>query len=198
MDICVRDKIGVVQRISKEVFKQLNMLCIILITSSPSTIRERLRKRSCLDWTEEYIADFQNKEIAYAKKLSKELNIKLFVFNDPQELDEIAKIINKEILPKILFENYLKEDEVISIDRGYFFISKDGREYFTITSIPYMYKKPLNAFEIQENSYPLNHVLTPLNNNRILANMKEEDTFNYYLEYSIKYLKEVKDFFDNN
>ena len=67
----------------------------------------------------------------------------------------------KDYVRKILYENYLNENENYSFARAYCLISKDNKIFKTTTNVPYKYKTKKNA-EIKENSYPLSQVSVPI------------------------------------
>ena len=89
----------------------------------------------------------------------------------------------KEYLKKILYENYLKENEEICFSRAYCVISKDDKIFRTITKVPYKYKPKRNA-EIKENSYPSSQVCVPFGLDKSLSELNIAEGFLYCNNYS--------------
>ena len=96
----------------------------------------------------------------------------------------------KDYIKDIIDDNYLYEGEQIEIVRADCFMNKEGKHKNVITSIPFKYKKKDSTFEIKKNSYPLSNVLVTLNKEKVVSQMKEEDTNEYYMKYSKK-IKEI-------
>ena len=89
----------------------------------------------------------------------------------------------KDYLKKILYENYLEENEEICFSRAYCVISKDDKIFRTVTKVPYKYKPKKNA-KIKENSYPLSQVCVPLEFNKSLSDLSIDEGFSYCYNYS--------------
>ena len=102
----------------------------------------------------------------------------------------------REYINDIMFNDYLKTDEIVHILRAYSFINRKGEKKSILTEIPFSYQPLKYEFNMEENSYPLSHVLAPLNDNIAVINMHENDSNSYYLEHSINEFNEVKEFFE--
>lgn len=104
----------------------------------------------------------------------------------------------KDYINDILFNNYLEKDEVVYILRAYSFIDRKGNEISILTEIPFSFQPLQYDFKVEENSYPLSHVLSPIDKNIAVINMSEDESNDYYLKHSLDKLEEVKDFFNDN
>ena len=80
--LCLLDENGNIKQIKKEVFKLLNIDLLIVIVDKPELIQDRLRARSKIDWNVEFIKEFQNREVHYAQRLSRELDIDCIIYNE--------------------------------------------------------------------------------------------------------------------
>lgn len=87
----------------------------------------------------------------------------------------------KKLLPHILGGDLLKENEIIYDCRAICLIKPDASTVRTILRLPFKYKRNLDA-AFKDNSYPLSHTLTPVNDDRFIVDLSEDEQFNYYLE----------------
>ena len=97
----------------------------------------------------------------------------------------------KDYVKKILYENYLNENENFSFSRAYCVISKDNKIFKTITNVPYKYKTKKNA-EIKENTYPLSQVSCPIGMDKSLDELNIEEGCLYCFNYSKDNLIQLK------
>ena len=145
------------------------------------------------------VGDIKNRsyEKAMNAYLSIKNNIYKYIIGIDDGIEMKGQMIEnvKEYIKDILDDKYLKEDEIVYIKKAYTFIDKNGVFKTIVTKIPFKYKKLTNHFEIEENSYPLNHVLTPIDSNLRLVDIDEETTNNYLLTYSKEGFDEVEKFF---
>lgn len=88
----------------------------------------------------------------------------------------------KSYINKILYDNYLDDNEEYSFSRAYVFIDKDNNMYETTAEIPYIYRSNPNIV-IEEFSYPLSQVAYPIGYDKTISNLSEEEELNYYLKY---------------
>lgn len=102
----------------------------------------------------------------------------------------------KLYINKIINENYLEENEIVSILRSFTFISKEGKEKTVLTEIPYMYKSTKEKVNISENDYPLDYVMVPLNSNKPVSEIDEATANEYFLIYSNPRFNEIKEYFN--
>ena len=146
------------------------------------------------------VGDIKNRsyEKAMNAYLSIKNNIYKYIIGIDDGIEMKGQMIEnvKEYIKDILDDKYLKEDEIVYIKKAYTFIDKNGVFKTIVTKIPFKYKKLTNHFEIEENSYPLNHVLTPVDSNLRLVDIDEETTNNYLLTYSKEGFDEVEKFFN--
>lgn len=147
------------------------------------------------------VGDIKNRsyEKAMNAYLSIKNNIYQYIIGIDDGIEMKGQMIEnvKEYIKDILDDKYLKEDEIVYIKKAYTFIDKNGVFKTIVTKIPFKYKKLTNHFEIEENSYPLNHVLTPIDSNLRLVDIDEETTNNYLLSYSKEGFDEVEKFFND-
>ena len=88
----------------------------------------------------------------------------------------------KEYINKILYDNYLKENEEFAFIRAYVIINKEGNLYETSIRIPYKYKYNENAV-VKENSYPLSYASCPIGYDKPVNMLTDEERLKYYLKY---------------
>ena len=147
------------------------------------------------------VGDIKNRsyEKAMNAYLSIKNNIYQYIIGIDDGIEMKGQMIEnvKEYIKDILDDKYLKEDEILYIKKAYTFIDKNGVFKTIVTKIPFKYKKLTDHFEIEENSYPLNHVLTPVDSNLRLVDIDEEITNNYLLTYSKEGFDEVEKFFND-
>ena len=147
------------------------------------------------------VGDIKNRsyEKAMNAYLSIKNNIYQYIIGIDDGIEMKGQMIEnvKEYIKDILDDKYLKEDEIVYIKKAYTFIDKNGVFKTIVTKIPFKYKKLTNHFEIEENSYPLNHVLTPIDSNLRLVDIDEKTTNNYLLTYSKEGFDEVEKFFND-
>lgn len=110
--------------------------------------------------------------------------------------DEMIENVKDYIKP-IINDELLKVDEIVYIVRAYTFYNKSGNNYSILTKIPFKYKKVPTDFKIEENTYPLSHVLCPVDSTKSVVELTEEESNKYYYNYSKDKYIEVKDFFND-
>ena len=88
----------------------------------------------------------------------------------------------KDYIQKIIYENYLEENEEFAFIRAYVIIDKDNNIYEATASIPYIYKENKNAV-IKEFTYPLSYVSCPIGYDKPVNALTDEERLNYYLHY---------------
>ena len=99
----------------------------------------------------------------------------------------------KNYIQSIIDDKLLSKDEIVYIVRAYTFFNKTGDYYSVLTEIPFKYKKLEHDFEIKENSYPLSHVLTPINSDIPVSLQNFEESNEYYSVYSSDKFREAID-----
>ena len=88
----------------------------------------------------------------------------------------------KEYINKILYENYLKENEKFAFSRAYVIIDKNKNIYETLATIPYIFKENKDAI-VKENSYPLSYISCPIGYDKPVNELTDEERLDYYLKY---------------
>ena len=86
---------GNFEKISDDVFMQMNLQGIILVVDSPKKIVERLMLRDGKIYTEEEIFNFQELEIKHSKHISEVLNIPLFMYENGTSINEVIGVIKE-------------------------------------------------------------------------------------------------------
>jgi Ham1 family protein len=146
------------------------------------------------------VGDIENRSYEKAINVYKSLknNIYDYIIGIDDGIEIRGNIIEnvKEYIKAILDNKYLKENEKVYIVRAYTFINKKGKFKIIFTKIPFKYKKLEKQIKIEENSYPLSHVLTPIDSNQRIIDLDEYDTNKYYLNYSEDKFNEVEKYFE--
>lgn len=98
----------------------------------------------------------------------------------------------KEITEKILCHNLLDIGEKIINVRALVFLDREGKaiDKFEI-EFPFKFIGNKNNIQLQAARYPLSHVLSPLEGEKSMAKMSEEESVNYYLLFSREKIEEV-------
>lgn len=131
------------------------------------------------------------------KALNVYQNIENNDFNYIIGIDDVIKMKNeiheniKDYLNAILFENYLEENEIISIVRAFTMIDQSGNVNSTVTEILYEYHPLTFELSLKENSYPLNYVMANIDSKKTVAEMTEKEANDYFLKYSEKSLQDL-------
>ena len=99
----------------------------------------------------------------------------------------------KDYIQSIIDDKLLSNGEIVYIVRAYTFFNKIGNYYSISTEIPFKYKKLEHELEIKENSYPLSHVLTPINSDEPVSLQNFDESNEYYLIYSSDKFREAVD-----
>ena len=97
----------------------------------------------------------------------------------------------KDYIEDIINDRYLSQGEQVEIVRAYCFIDREGNYKSITTEIPFKYQKFNGNLKIEENSYPLSNVLTPLYSDKPVSQMNKDENNQYYLKYSEEKIKEV-------
>lgn len=146
------------------------------------------------------VGDIKNRSYEKAMNVYKSLknNIYDYIVGIDDGIEIRGNIIEnvKEYIKAILDNKYLKENEKVYIVRAYTFINKKGKFKIIVTKIPFKYKKLEKQIKIEENSYPLSHVLTPIDSNQRIIDLDEYDTNKYYLNYSEDKFNEVEKYLE--
>lgn len=93
----------------------------------------------------------------------------------------------KDHLYDIVVGDKIKIGSTIYITRAYFLISNDKKEFFCYNKIPYIVRKKLDTVEI--GGYPLNSVISTIDNDTVLTDRSNEELNDYFLKYSIDDLR---------
>ncbi|MBF0986807.1 MAG: hypothetical protein HXK72_00500 [Clostridiales bacterium] len=182
-----KDKYKIVSKLlSAKTFKNFNFISLNEI------------KEDIIDKKE--VGDIENRSYEKAMNVYKSLqnNVYDYIVGIDDGIEIRGNIIEnvKEYIKAILDNNYLKENEKVYIVRAYTFINKKGKFKIIVTKIPFKYKKLEKQIKIEENSYPLSHVLTPIDSNQRIIDLDEYDTNKYYLNYSEDKFNEVEKYFE--
>lgn len=138
---------------------------------------------------------------AFEKAANVFVNIKNNDFDYIVGIDDVIKIKGKtiedvkEYVNPIINDELLSEGEIIYMARAYTFFDQSGNNYTVLIDIPYKYKKLSYELKIEDNSYPLSHVLTQLNSDKTVVEQDVEEANTYYSSYSEEKFREVQEYF---
>ena len=93
----------------------------------------------------------------------------------------------KDHLYDIVVGDKVKIGSTIYITRAYFLISNDKKEVLCYNKIPYIVRKKLDTVEM--GGYPLNSVISTIDNETVLTERSTEELNDYFLKYSIDDLR---------
>ena len=91
----------------------------------------------------------------------------------------------KKVMCKILFQHYLDDGEEYGFNRAYCIIDKHGKVYEFNVDTPYIYHDLKEDYKIEEHSYPLSKVSYPLNRDKPVCDLTDEESNEYYLDYAL-------------
>ena len=130
------------------------------------------------------------KQKAYNAKnqLKEEFDIILGI-DDGIILNDVEYVSVKDKLYDIVVGDKYPIGETIYITRTYYLINKDNVETYVLNKIPYIIQKKLKQINLV--GYPLNDVISTIDNDIVLSSRDEEELNEYFLKYSIKDLKDV-------
>lgn len=133
-----------------------------------------------------------NIERAQAKAKNAEEQIKedfdfILGIDDGIIIDDKEYVTVKDHLYDIVVGDKIKIGSTIYITRAYFLISNDKKEFFCYNKIPYIVRKKLDTVEI--GGYPLNSVISTIDNDTVLTERSNEELNDYFLKYSIDDLR---------
>lgn len=113
--------------------------------------------------------------------------------DDGIEIKQVLDANVKKLVPSIINNELLIENEIVYICRAFYFYINKNLQKEIITKIPFKYKqwkKDINF--LKENSYPLSYVLSTLNNNIPVIEMNKQESNEYYKYYCEKELIKIK------
>lgn len=104
-------------------------------------------------------------------------------------IDGKEYITVKDHLYDIVVGDKIKIGSTIYITRAYFLISNDKKEFLCYNKIPYIVRKKLDTVEM--GGYPLNSVISTIDNDTVLTERSNEELNDYFLKYSIDDLRTI-------
>lgn len=133
-----------------------------------------------------------NIERAKAKAKNAEEQIKenfdfILGIDDGIIIDGKEYVTVKDHLYDIVVGDKIKIGSTIYITRAYFLISNDKKEFLCYNKIPYIVRKKLDTVEM--GGYPLNSVISTIDNDTVLTERSNEELNDYFLKYSIDDLR---------
>lgn len=139
-------------------------------------------------YKEKFIKDYETK-IQISEELVSRFDFdimnKLTIKNTHGDYCNLQLIYNnKKDITVIDFEAAKRMPIIWDIMRSYCFMDKKGEYKSTITEIPFKYKKYNGELKIESNTYPLSHVLTPVDSDTPVAELSNEDDINYCFKYT--------------
>lgn len=94
---CLIDKNNSIQKVPVEVFESLAIRGIIIISEQEHKILKRLKVRDNEDYSLDYIKEFQEKEIYYAKQIARQIKVPIKIINISKDKSAIISSV-KELL----------------------------------------------------------------------------------------------------
>ncbi len=96
-----------------------------------------------------------------------------------------TNVDSKIVTENILTNNLLEIGELLIIVRAFSFIDKEGKTIDEFeTEIPFKFIGNSKNIRSEETKYPLSHVLSTVRNDEAIVAMDENDSLEYYLEFS--------------
>lgn len=92
---CLLNTNNNVLEIPFETFQSIGVNGIIVLTDNADIIINRLNARDGTQYSSDFVNNFQDKEINYAKLIAKKLNVELLVCKNPVYDNDILDFINK-------------------------------------------------------------------------------------------------------
>lgn len=102
-------------------------------------------------------------------------------------IDGKEYITVKDHLYDVVIGDKIKIGSTIYITRAYYLISNDKKESLCFNKIPYIVRKKLDTIEM--GGYPLNSVISTIDNDIVLTERSNEELNDYFLKYSIDDLR---------
>lgn len=122
------------------------------------------------------------------KQINDEFDVILGI-DDGIILKNVEYTAVKEHLYDIIVGDAIKIGEMIYITRAYYLIAKDNKESYCFNKIPYVVRQKLN--DLNQGGYPLNDVISTINDDIVLSDMTEEELNDYFLSYNLNDLKNM-------
>lgn len=119
--LCLLNGENRVERIPYDVFHRMSIDKIYIVVDFPSEIQRRLEKRDNQKWDIHFIALFQQKELGYAKWLSKKKNVPLKIIFNHKEITDCTFLEEKNIILPI---KPVFADKILSGEKKYEFRKK--------------------------------------------------------------------------
>lgn len=104
-------------------------------------------------------------------------------------INDIEYASVKQHLRDIVIENSVPVGSKIYITRAYYLITCDGREKSCYNKIPYIVQRKLESFEVK--GYPLNDVISTIDNTDVLSLRPTSELNEYFLKYTLKDLEDL-------
>lgn len=182
-----RDKFQIVKRLFEtSIFEeyQFDNLNDLNINVNDKVESGSLESRSFEKAANSYV-NIQENEYEYIVGIDDGIKIKGIIYED------VKKLVNL-----ILNHGLLSDGEIIYMVRAYTFFNQKGESYTITIDIPYRYQRLNYELTVEENTYPLNYVLAPINSDKTIAEQDFEESNQYFLSYSYDKFHEVKSFFE--
>lgn len=90
---CLLNKDGEVIRLSKKTFEKLQPCCYVVLVDENKKISSRLEERDNIKYDIEFLENFQNAEISYAKELAVENSVPIIFHSTEKVEDELYDFI---------------------------------------------------------------------------------------------------------
>lgn len=91
---CLRNIQGNIERIPEKTFLQLQPACFIVLTDDVEHIKEKLKTRDSVEYSRQFLEEFQTEEVEYAKEIATRMNTPLFIYPIKDNEKELYEFIN--------------------------------------------------------------------------------------------------------
>lgn len=93
--LCLLNENQQICKINRDIIKQLNPSIILVKTSMPNVIRERLIEQDGQSYDVDLITRFQDTELNYAQEMARFLDIPIVEITDSSSLEQVYEVIRR-------------------------------------------------------------------------------------------------------
>lgn len=168
-----RDKFSIISKMLKTVIgENLNIKSLLAINPIEDIVEEGNN-----------IERAKIKALNALNKINEEFDYILGI-DDGIIINNVEYVAVKDHLHEIISGNEVEIGSILYITRAYYLISKTGFEKCCFNKIPYILRKKLKEYEIK--GYPLNNVISTVDDEIELKLKTEEELNNYFIKYSLE------------
>lgn len=134
------------------------------------------------------------KKAENAKKYVKEDFDAIIGIDDGIILQDKEYVAVKDHLKDIISGDKIKIGEKIYITRAYYMITKNNEVSYCLNKIPYYLRKKLDEFD--NKGFPLNRVISTIDNKKVLTERDKDELNNYFIKHSIDDIRNLINIID--